>query len=65
MLFGQTFRNLEKIIEMITKARTKAEKRATDRNNLSSENTPPTSKVNVTHNTPEVTTPSAANQSFK
>ena len=39
---------LKKIIEMVTKARTDAEKRATDRNNLSSENTLTTSNANVT-----------------
>ena len=48
---------------MITRARTKAKKRATDKNNLSSENTPTPNKANVTQNTPEGTVPSAANLS--
>ena len=39
--------NLKKIIKMVTKARTNAEKRATDKNNQSSETTTVSSKVNI------------------
>ena len=41
---------LEKIIDMVTKARTNAEKRATDKNNQSSDITTMSSKVNITQN---------------
>ena len=51
---------MKKIIEMVTKAKTKDETRATDKNNLASESNPTPSKVNITQNTPEVTTPGAA-----
>ena len=54
---------MKKIIEMVTKARTNAEKGATDKNNQASETTPTPSKVNITQNTPVVTTPGAANLS--
>ena len=48
---------------MVTKARTNAEKRATDKNNQSSETTTMSSKVNIAQNEPETTTPSTVNLS--
>ena len=48
---------------MVTKARTNAEKRATDKNNQASETTTTPSKVNIAQNTPEATTPGTANLS--
>ena len=46
---------LEKIIDMVTKARTNAEKRATDKNNQSPDITMVSSEVNVAQNEPDTT----------
>ena len=54
---------LKKLIEMVTKARRNAEKRATDKNKQSSETTTTSSKVNIAQNKPETTTPSTVNLS--
>ena len=45
--------NLEKKVEMVTKSRTNAEKRATDKNNQSPDITTVPSEVNIAQNKPD------------